>query len=142
VRPHTDRDEIDVDGGQHRRRARGAGVDHDLEPCAEAGGIELLVPSWRRRPPQVEIEHTCQLLGCRQRHDWAAVFQPVPLNHAMEHIRLQTRHDMREVRCVHDAIEEVLRTPRGGSAGMTRSATHAFRHGPAIIPGLRRNKQS
>ena len=50
-----------------------------------------------------------QLVGCRQRHELAAILESAALNDPVKHLGLQSRDDVREVRRVQNAIEQTTR---------------------------------
>jgi hypothetical protein len=57
--------------------------------------------------PQVEIKNLGQLLGCRQRHDLAAILKSTVLNDPVKQIRSQSGDDMLEAWRVQNAIEQI-----------------------------------
>ena len=154
--------QIDVHVREFLRRDVGARFHQHFEPHAETIGVELLVQAWLASAPQVEIEDTRQLVGCRQRHELAAILESTALNDPVKHLGWQSRDDVREVRRVQNAIEQTTRVSsvslcwtvapptrvgaRCARAQGVRAATtntmNGFRHGPAMIPAPARNKQS
>ena len=122
--------EIGVDLRELPRRDVGAGFQQHFEPHAEAVGVEMLVNPWPIGAPQVEIEDTRQPVGRGQRDELAARLEPARLNDPVQHLGLQPRNDVREVRRVQNAIEQ------------TTVVSSGFQQGPAMIQVLTRNKQS
>ena len=123
-------------------------LDQRFNPRTESVGVELLVQAGRTGTPHVEIEHTSQLIGRRKRDQFGARLQSAVLNDAMKDFRLEPRHDVLEMRCRQDAIDQSTRIVstcrrkgRTRAPALTR-ATDMFGHGPAMIQGLRCNKQS
>ncbi len=113
--------QVDVDAGEFLRRDGGARFHHHFEPETEAIGVELLVQAWLGRAPQVEVEDRRQLAGCRQRHELAAILESAVLDDAVQHLRWQSRDDVREVRRVQNPIEQ-----RAGP-GLSRGAGLSLR---------------
>lgn len=72
--------EIDVHPRELLRRYGGTRFHQHFEPHAETIGVELLVQAWLGGAPQVEIKDTRQLVGCRQRHEIAAILESTGLN--------------------------------------------------------------
>jgi hypothetical protein len=105
--------QIDVHVGKFLRRDSCARFHHYFEPEAEAIAVELLVQAWLGRAPQVEIEDGRQLAGCRQRHELAAILESTALYDPVKHLGWQSRHDMREVRRLQNAIEQRARVSIG-----------------------------
>ena len=89
--------------------------------------------------PQVEVEQGGELRGCRRRDEVAArIESPVP-NELMQRLRREVGDDPREEWCVKETREPMLyRVLLAGRSVAVRD----FRHGPAMIPVLRANKQS
>ena len=114
------------------RRDGGARFHQHFEPHAEAIGVELLVQAWLASAPQVEIEDTRQLVGRRQRHELAAILESTALNEPVQHLGLQSRDDLREVRRVQDAIEQRTRV----SSGPLRAGVSVVRFMEAAIFSL------
>ena len=100
--------EIDVHLRELLRRYGGARFHQHFEPHAETIGVELLVQAWLGGAPQVEIKDTRQLVGCRQRHELAAILESTALNDSVKQLRLQSRDDLREVWRVQNAIEQTM----------------------------------
>ena len=98
--------QIDVHLRELLRRDGGAGFHQHFEPHAETIGVELLVQARLAGAPQVEIEDARQLVGCRQRHELAAILESAALNDPVKQLGLQSRDDVREVRRVQNAIEQ------------------------------------
>lgn len=112
-------DEVEVDAGELLRGDAGPRPHQHFEPLPEPSRIKLLVGAGPRRPPQVEVEHRLQLTGCGHRHQIAAVLEATGLDDPVEHLGLQARNHLREMRRVQDACEQSLTVrdaPRGGSA--------------------------
>ena len=122
---------------------------------AETIGVELLVPAWLGGAPQVQIEDARQLAGCRQRHQLAAILESTVLNDPVKDLGRQSGDDVRQVRRVQDAIEQITRVPglslcgtvalparaagaRCGGADGVRATTRGrdrFRHAPGDDTG-------
>ena len=141
--------QLDVDAGERPRRGRGAGLHHHFEPEAEAIGVELLVQPGLRGAPQIEIEHLRQLAWCRERHELAARLEPAILNDAVQHLGWQSGHDVREVRRVQNAIEQITRVPpeHGRAALRSRAPPDegdepVWAWGPVTLATKHRHKQS
>src|SRR5262245_15005632 len=56
--------------------------------------------------PQIEVEHALKLIRCRQRDQFATVFESTRLDDLVENLGLEPGHDMRQVRRVEDAFEQ------------------------------------
>src|SRR5205814_8240035 len=76
------------------------------EPDAETIGVERLVQARLVGAPQIKVEHLHQLPGRGQRDDLAAVLEAAALNEPVKDFGRQSSDDVREVRCVEDAIEQ------------------------------------
>jgi len=57
--------------------------------------------------PQVEIKNLGQLLGCRERHDLAAILKTTALNDPVNQIGSQSGDDLLEVWRVQNPIEQI-----------------------------------
>ena len=135
------------------RRHIGAGFHQHFEPHTETIGIELFVPAWLGRSPQVEVENTRQLAWCRQRDELAAILESTVLNHTVKDLGRQSRDDVHEVRRFEDAIEQAApvpalsfgwtvalttraaRAPCRCDVRATTSGTDRFRHAPGDDTG-------
>lgn len=125
--------QIDIHFGEFLRRDSGARLHHHFKPEAEAVGDELLVQAWSGRKPQVEIEESCQLAGCRERHELAAILESAVLNDAVKHVGWQLRDDMRQMRRFQNPIEQRTRVSEGplcwAVASPLRAATTSMMNG-------------
>ena len=146
------RDEIGVEPGDGPRRHVGALLHQHLDPHAEPIGVELLVEAGGRAPPQVEIEDARDLRRRRQRDDLAAVLEPAALDDAVQQLGRQPRHDLGELRCLQDAIEQAApiaadeRAPAGellhATSGKRMDETEVPERGPPSLRKMRRAWQS
>ena len=138
---HRGDHQVDVHAHELLRGDRGARLHQHFEPLPEAIRIELFVEARSGRPPQVEIEYGLQLIGRRQRDEIAAVLQSAGLDDPVQHLGLQAGNDLLEVRCVHNALEQIraLRECRAASAIPNE---RAFSQGRRMLPASDRNKQS
>jgi hypothetical protein len=84
----------------------GAGLHQHFEPQPETIGVELLVAARLRGAPQVQIEHTGQLLGCRQRHELAALLQAAVLDDPLEDFGRQSGNNVSEVWGIQEGFEQ------------------------------------
>ena len=123
--------QIDTHVRQFVRRDLRPGVDENLEPDTEAGGIEVLVRAWGGTAPQVEVEDALQLRwGCKG-HELGAVLESAVLNDLVHELRLQLWYDPRELRQVEQAIDQV--SPSSGLQGVRMAPTGrtgGFGHDP------------
>jgi hypothetical protein len=125
--------QIDVHVRESLRREGGAGFHQYFEPHAETIGVELLVCAWLANAPQVEVEDTRQLAGCRQRHELAAILESTALDDAVKHLGWQSRDDVHETWRVQNAIEQRTRVSnrplRWSVASPIRAATTSTMNG-------------
>jgi hypothetical protein len=121
----------------------------DVEPHGETIRIELFVQPRLTRPPQVEIEHTLQLVRRCQRDEIAAILEAAGLYDPVQQLRLQVTDHMPEVRRLQNAIEQstlvageqrypVVDRPRPaiaapvaaqGAPSLSAATTNGFLHG-------------
>ena len=138
VTGQADDHQVLVEGGDGACRHRVSGVHQHVEPFAEAIDIEPFVASRLRVAPQIEVEQGGELRGRRRRDELAARIESAVLNELMQRLRREVRDDPREEWRVQEAREPMFhRAPIGGRRFAVRG-----RHGPAMIPVLRANKQS
>jgi hypothetical protein len=97
-------DQIGFHLGELASRHRCTSLDEHFEPHAKPIGIELFVHARMTWTPEVDVEDPSQLVGCRQRHDLAAIFESAPLDDPVKHLRLEPGDDLCEVWDVQDAI--------------------------------------
>src|SRR5215510_1874217 len=102
----SDDHEIGIHLCELLRRHAGAEICQHFEPDAEAIGVELLVHTWLRGAPQIEIKDARELLGGRQHHELAAILESAALNDAVKQLRLQSRDNVLEVWRVENAIKQ------------------------------------
>jgi hypothetical protein len=100
------RDEVDVEGCERPSGDIDALLGQHLEPHAEPLGVELLVEVGVGPAPQIQIEDVRHLDRRGQRQQRAAGFEPAAIDHAMERIGRQSRHDRGDVRRVEQSIEQ------------------------------------
>ena len=106
------RHQIDVHARHDLGSGAGTGFHQRFDPHAESIGVELFVEARLIRPPHVEIEDARQLLRRRQREELAAILEAAALNHAVKHLRGQSRHDERDIRRAQHALEQAARVER------------------------------
>src|SRR5215467_13570187 len=60
------------------------------------------------------------------------------LDHAVQHLRVQPRYGLREVRCIQNASQQVRGIGRARAQGIRASTTrtNGVRHGPTMIPAV------
>ena len=120
--------QIDVHRREFLRRDTGARFHQHFEPHAETIGVEVLIEAWLSSTPQVEIEDTRQLVGCRQRHEFAAILESAALNDPVKQFDWQLRDHVGEMRRVQNAIEQKTRVsnvPLCGSVALRTRAVEA-----------------
>jgi hypothetical protein len=139
VAGEADDHQVLVEGG-HGASCHGvSGVNQHFDPSAEAIDVELFVASRLRAAPQIEVEQGGELRGRRRRDDRAARFESAVLNEPMQRLRREVRDHLRDEWRVQETREPIVhRAPIAGR----RFAVRSCRHGPAMIPVLRANKQS
>jgi hypothetical protein len=128
-----------VEGGDGAGCHRVSAVHQHLEPFAEAIDIELFVASRLRVAPEIEVEQRGELRGRSSRDQLNARIESAVLNELMQRLRREVRDDPREEWRVQETREPMIH--RVAIAGR-RFAVRGCRHGPAMIPVLRANKQS
>ena len=92
-------------------------------------GVFCAVRAGAWRFPQIEIENGRQLLRRGERDELSAIVQAVMRDDGVQNFRLEQRHRACQLWSVGDASEDVARLV-------------VVRHGPAMIPASRVNKQS
>ncbi len=106
-------DEIEVEPRQFVRGDFGSGVQQNGQPEAEPIRIEPFVRARRACAPEIQIEDARELRRRGERDEFGAVLQPVRLYDAVQHLRLESRHDRRKIGRIQQADERRLRLRHG-----------------------------